>query len=177
MDFQTFARELVALIPTLRRHLSHGWWRYLDQWHRDDILHDAILWALIHWNQFDPQRGTLSAWLKHAILRRVATNHARGCARDRVRIPSAEPLREGAAGQREAAPHMAADIENAFAGLPADERAVALAVYLDAESVQDAAAQLAIPKRTAERRLSRARERLQRALRHYLADFGDVHEV
>jgi RNA polymerase sigma factor (sigma-70 family) len=180
MNEREFRERLAHLMPGLRIHLEYER-PHLDEWQRADILQTALLWALENWRKFRPERGSLSAWMKMAVMRRVATNHVRGCARDRIKFPGlcdhrGDPLVEKifAGPNPTSQPYVSLDIENAFAALPPDEQAVALAVFLDTENIEAAGNRLGISKRTCERRLARAREKLQASLACYLDERGDI---
>jgi RNA polymerase sigma factor (sigma-70 family) len=174
MDEREFRQRMVEHIPALRRVL-----RRRDAMAAEDRLHDALAWALTHWPTFDSRRGSLFYWLRDTVLRRTVSNSIRAAARNRVRIPNNEPLKEGLAGASDPdlplwladAVHtddaQAIDLANAFAALPSDERAVALAILAEGRHVEVAAQELGISLRTCERRLKSARRRLCESLRHY----------
>jgi RNA polymerase sigma factor (sigma-70 family) len=173
-----FANQLEALLPKLRAHFKRKLW-FSGRNQTMDTLHDAVVWALSNPERFDPARGSLSAWLKMTVLRRAVSNSIRAAARDPVRVV-AEGFDEEVAGKTgpDSVPwfpavnwrdtDVALDIETAFAALPAEELAIATAVFVEGKTVEAAAGELDVKKRTAERRLAGARKHLQHALRHYL---------
>ena len=161
MPTSTFADELVALLPRLRRFAQSlcG-----DKSLADDLVQAACERALKARDQWEP--GTrLDAWT-FRILRNVWID---GLRRRKVEGPS-QPIEDafdlvGEDGRRLAHASIAANATiEAMAGLADDQRHVLTLVCVEELSYREAAEELGVPIGTVMSRLSRARRALALAL-------------
>ena len=150
--------QLEPLIPGLRRY-ARGLVRDTDA--ADDLVQDTLERAISRWGQ---QRGEARPWV-YAILHNLAVSRGRRLARrgphlefgDAPEAALAEPpLQEGAVRQ--------ADLLRAVADLAEEQRAVLLLVSVEGLGYAEAAEVLGVPLGTVMSRLSRARDRLRRAM-------------
>ena len=132
-----------------------------DEREREECLADV---SLTIWNssaQFQPERGSLNAWLT-AVARNAALNRARRSERPE------DPLPEDAAGgtddpeetllRRERQEKLASLLKK----LPGTEREILLRKYYYRQPVAQIAAELGLTERAVEGRLRRVRKKLQK---------------
>jgi RNA polymerase sigma-70 factor (ECF subfamily) len=125
----------------------------------EDLVHDTLLSALEHRDQFRPG-SNLRAWLMSILHNGFM---------DRLRTRRAEAVRNAEIGLRldpaaEASQESAtrlADVRRAFMTLPDEQRAALHLVTVEGLSYEEAASSLSIPVGTLVSRLSRARARLR----------------
>jgi RNA polymerase sigma-70 factor (ECF subfamily) len=129
----------------------------------DDVVQEVFVTLWQKASTFDPQRGTLPAWLAH-IARRRAQNELR---RDRDKARGgeaienvADPRADEDAETRQWADHRRDAVRAAVDALPdAERRALSLA-FLDELTHEQVAATLGTPLGTAKTRIRSARKRL-----------------
>lgn len=121
---------------------------------RDDVVQDALLRAWRSREQFDPTRGTLSAWLL-TITAHEATRVRRRVANRVVRRSSPSPL----------GPDEAIDLAQALGLLTARERLAVDCYYFAGLSVTETAGVMRCSDGTVKSTLFSARERLRGMLR------------
>jgi RNA polymerase sigma-70 factor (ECF subfamily) len=147
-------------------HFLHGANPHLNHQDCEDLLHQAVLKAVEHMDQYDPARGSLRLWV-FGILRNEVRMDLRKRRRGKV-----EPLAESASEEPPAldaavSSERAAAIEEAILALPPKERE-ALLVALRSEgqaTKEETAARLGIAPESVAVYRQRARERLREALR------------
>jgi RNA polymerase sigma-70 factor (ECF subfamily) len=148
------------LIPALRRYA-----RSLlgDRAAADDLLQDCLERAITRWHQRRSD-GDAKTWL-FTILHNLAITRLRQQAR-RGRHVELDGIDEGAVAlpptQEDALRHR--DVVKALETLPEEQRSVLLLVSVEDLSYAEAAKVLDIPVGTVMSRLSRAREKLSRAM-------------
>jgi RNA polymerase sigma-70 factor (ECF subfamily) len=156
-----FERELIALLPRLRRFAAGLAGNVHDG---DDLVQGALTKALANSERWTP--GTrLDSWMY-----RIIQNHWIDIVRSR------KTRNEGAAledadrfvaidGGRAAESAINAErLQQEIEKLPPDQRAVLLLVAIEGQSYADAASALGVPVGTVMSRLSRARSALSRAV-------------
>jgi len=156
---QDFERELVALLPRLRRFASDLAGSIHDG---DDVLQEALTKALTNREQWQP--GTrLDSWMY-----RIIQNHWIDTARMRRRHGPHVALDDvhdlaGSDGVRTAEGVLAAGrLRTELASLPDEQRVVLLLVTIEGLSYAEAAKTLDIPIGTVMSRIARARASLAR---------------
>ncbi|HTQ00094.1 MAG TPA: RNA polymerase sigma factor [Casimicrobiaceae bacterium] len=155
-DIERIKRELVELLPRLRRFARHLTRHVADA---DDVLQVALEKALGRLDQW--QRGTrLDSWM-FTIVRNTWLDEVRS----RARRDDHAPLDEHA---EVAAPDFATDeamaIQQALSRLPEEQSTCLMLVLVEGLSYKEAAAVLEIPIGTVTSRLARGREALQAVL-------------
>jgi RNA polymerase sigma-70 factor, ECF subfamily len=154
-----FERELVALLPQLRRFAGHLAGSTADG---DDLLQEALAKALTNRERW--QAGTrLDSWMYRIIqnhwIDTVRTRRRRGT---HVALDGMHDL-AGSDGVRTVEGVLAADrLRSELARLPDDQRVVLLLVTIEGLSYAEAAKTLDIPVGTVMSRISRARASLAR---------------
>lgn len=148
-----------AYMPALRRYART---LLRNPQERDDLVHDCLVRALDRWHT---RRNDLSlrAWL-FAIMHNLAVSQRR---RERLRdraivledLSRAQSMPAGQEHQTEFR-----EVLGALYGLPEEQRQVLILVTIEDFSYAEVAQVLQIPIGTVMSRLSRARERLQRAV-------------
>ncbi|HIT31590.1 MAG TPA: sigma-70 family RNA polymerase sigma factor [Candidatus Enterenecus stercoripullorum] len=144
-----------------------------DQRDQEECLADAIHRAWVSIERFNPNRGSLAAWLA-AIARNAALNRLR----EQGRYPQWEPLddhphlSDPAQGPEEVllTAELAQALRRAVDGLSPWDRNLFLRKYYYYQSTAQMAAELGLTVRGVEGRLYRIRKRLQKELR------GDWHD-
>lgn len=150
--------EVEPLIPGLRRYA-----RALvgDAATADDLVQDALERAISRWGQ---RRGETRPWV-YAILHNLAASHGRRLQR---RGPSTALDDAPEAALAQPAPQESAvrqtEVLAAVNALPEEQRSVVLLVSVEGLGYAEAAEVLGLPLGTVMSRLSRARDRLRRAL-------------
>lgn len=130
----------------------------------EDLMHDVCLevWRKAH--TYEPERGSVRAWL----LVRVRSRALDRIKSDRhVRRAAAEPEEVAGAVGHEADPTLCADyvrVRRALGGLPPEHRAVLDLAYFEGLTLQEIGERLTIPIGTAKSRLSRAIGKLREDL-------------
>jgi RNA polymerase sigma-70 factor, ECF subfamily len=170
----TFARELVDLLPRLRRFAMSLTGRADEA---DDLVQAACERALKAQDQYEA--GTrLDAWL-FRIVRNLWIDQIRKRKSEGVREDIDEmPEVSGEDGRQVATTRLTArDVGAALARLPVEQREVIRLVCIEEASYKDAAEQLGVPIGTVMSRLSRARLALGKDLglgsgEHVLPDRG-----
>jgi RNA polymerase sigma-70 factor, ECF subfamily len=153
-------------IPGLRRFacaLLRG-----DREAADDLVQDALVRALSHWNLRRNQEN-LRGWLYTILYNQFLSDQHRVRRRgphDALTQETELPGIDG--GQHSALQHR--DLLRAFAALPEEQRAALLLVGVEDLSYQEAARVLGVPIGTVMSRLSRGRERLRRAMHGELGE-------
>lgn len=151
--------ELEACIPALRRYarslLGSGE-------EADDLVHDCIARALDQLHTWR-QEGNMRAWLFSILHNLSVTQARRRAARPAVPIDSIGDERLQAPPRQD--DHLSAqEMMVAVGRLPEEQRAVLLLVAVEDLSYTEVARALDIPLGTVMSRLSRAREKLRRAM-------------
>lgn len=156
-DTGDFRRELVALMPRLRRFARGLTGSPADA---DDLVQAALERALERFDQWQP--GTrLDSWL-YRIAQNLWIDQIRS-ARSRGTAVDAEALEEaqGSDGRDVAEQQLTLrDAERALAELPPEQRDVLMLVTVEEMSYAEAASVLEIPIGTVMSRLARARRAL-----------------
>jgi RNA polymerase sigma-70 factor (ECF subfamily) len=153
----TFRRELVALVPVLRRFAASLTGNRADA---DDLVQAACEKALRNWAQFTP--GTrMDSWM-YRIIQTLWLDDRR---KVRVRGAAVDPedahlSDEGKAASLPEDRIMLARVHDAMQALPEPQRAVLSLVAVEGLSYREAAEVLEVPVGTVMSRLSRARDSL-----------------
>lgn len=132
---------------------------------QDDCLSEAAMRVWDRIEQYDPARGTWSAWLT-ALTRNAALNHARrirrhdGPAALTAETPSPDPTPEERVLQQE----RQAALQRALQQRPASERALFYRKYFYLQSTAQIASELGMTERAVEGRLYRLKKQLRKAL-------------
>lgn len=156
--------ELIAavepLIPALRRYASA---MLRDRDVADDLVQDCLERVIGHWGSRRREEDTRQ-WV-FAIAHNLIVNKLRQDARRGLHIDIAE-VDESALAAPAAQEHRVrhGELLKALAALPEDQRSVVLLVTVEDLTYAETAKLLNIPIGTVMSRLSRGRERLQRAL-------------
>ncbi len=157
----SFAEELIALLPRLRRFALSLTGKGADA---DDLVQAACERALRACDSYEP--GTrLDAWLFRIIKNLWIDQIRRRKTENSVSLPpddQGSPIADGVVLAESRL--MLGSVEAAFGGLPADQQNVLRLVCIEGLSYQDTALALAIPIGTVMSRLSRARAALLEAL-------------
>lgn len=134
----------------------------------EDIVHDALLRAMAHWDQYTP--GTsMKSWL-FTITRRTFLNRLR---RANIEVTSSEyPEKEELLPPQPNPKRLPAglvrrDIDAALASLPEEQRSLILLADVEELSLQEIADIMEIPLGTVKSRLWRVRRRLRDKLIDY----------
>jgi RNA polymerase sigma-70 factor (ECF subfamily) len=165
-----FRQQLLSAIPRLRRYARS---LVMDAAHADDLVQTALERALVHWQQFEPQRD-LTVWLI-SIAHNAHMDELRRNARLSVLDPGALADAQDAQQQqraREAHHHggggdpahhtgLRLDLINALQRLPLEQREPLLLVCVEQLSYLECAEVLHIPVGTVMSRLSRGRAALR----------------
>lgn len=161
MTIDTFARDLVALLPNLRR-FALSLCRSADQ--ADDLVQITVERALKARDRFDPATR-LDAWtfriLRNAWIDQTRRSGVRG---EIVDIDDAPDVASVDGRTVTEARLMLGSVEAAMATLPIEQRAVMMLVCVEEMSYAEAAEVLGIPAGTVMSRLSRARLAIARSL-------------
>ncbi|WP_418317012.1 RNA polymerase sigma factor [Piscinibacter sakaiensis] len=158
-----FRRRLLDAMPRLRRYarsLEH------DDDACDDLVQQSLERALLHWQQFDPQRDIV-VWLL-AIAHNAFMDAMRR--ESRLRSRPADGVDDDDTGTHREAPDpgLRLDLQSALASLPADMCEPLLLVCMEQLSYAEAAQVLNLPVGTVLSRVHRARV----LLRAFLAGEG-----
>lgn len=161
MTIDAFARDLVALLPNLRR-FALSLCRNGDL--ADDLVQTTVERALKARDRFDPATR-LDAWtfriLRNAWIDQTRRTGTRGEMVDIDDAPDAATVD----GRTETENRlMLGSVEAAMAALPDEQRAVMLLVCVEELTYAEAAEVLGIPAGTVMSRLSRARLAVMRSL-------------
>ena len=158
---QAFSHQLVALLPRLRRFargLTHG------SEEGDDLVQAACERALARHDQFEP--GTrLDSWM-YRIVQNIWLDSRRRQKNEAVSLDPADLAQHAAPAAANAAEDglYLAQVREAIATLPEEQRTVLMLVTVEGVAYKDAADILELPLGTVMSRLSRARVALGRAL-------------
>jgi RNA polymerase sigma-70 factor (ECF subfamily) len=162
-----FRQQLLSAIPRLRRYARS---LVMDAAHADDLVQTALERALVHWQQFEPQRD-LTVWLisiAHNAHMDELRRNARLSVLDPDALTEAQDARQqqharGAADGGDPAHHtgLRLDLINALQRLPLEQREPLLLVCVEQLSYAECAEVLHIPVGTVMSRLSRARVALR----------------
>lgn len=155
-------QEIAALVPRLRRFAGALAGNTADG---DDIVQTACVKALSGLDRFTP--GTrLDSWM-FRIVQNCFLDSVRSRRRSAVTDPELlERQSDGGLGARRAEDRLVlAELREAVAALPDEQRAVLALVAIDGLSYKDAAAALGIPVGTVMSRLARARAKLVHIVR------------
>jgi RNA polymerase sigma-70 factor (ECF subfamily) len=155
--------EISALIephiPSLRRY---AWALLREREGADDLVQDCLERALSRWH-LRRREGDLRAWL-FAILHNLFVDGLRRRTREGLHVDIDEAHDLAAPGQDPEARAAMRDVLDGLEALPPDQKAVLLLVGVEDLSYEAAAQVLGVPVGTVMSRLSRARERLRRAV-------------
>ncbi|MDH5243618.1 MAG: RNA polymerase sigma factor [Chloroflexota bacterium] len=121
---------------------------------QDDIVQESLVRAWNKRHQYDPDRGSASAWLLA-----ITADQARHAARRRRPL-----LQRFDVAARSASPEERVDIERAMARLPRRQRLAIDCYYFAGISVRDTAAVMGCSEGTVKSTLSDARRRLRELL-------------
>lgn len=166
-------RQIVDLLPRLRR-FAYALTGDLDR--GDDVIQEACVRALSRLDQWEP--GTrLDSWMfriaQNVWLDRIRALKVRGEAID---IDDAHDL-AGEDGRSVTENRLAlADVAEALASLPPDQRVVVTLVCVDGLSYKEAAETLEVPIGTIMSRLARGRQALHRMTQGDLPGLDAVKE-
>ena len=132
----------------------------------EEAVQEALLWVWTHADRFDPERGTLRAWLA-LLTHRRAVDWVRAESARRRRLPDGaeEPVASAEDSAIEAedgalAERIAQKLRTGVEALPAAQRDVVRMLYFEGRRVSDIAVALGLPEGTAKTRLRAARQRL-----------------
>lgn len=150
--------EITACVPALRRY-AHALTRNPDR--ADDLVQDTVERAIRKQGLWRPT-GPLQAWLFRMLLN-LYRNDARSRRRRGDQIPIDGLAVELAVPAPQPGRVALAELAQAIALLPADQREALLLVVLEGMSYADAAGVLGIPAGTLMSRLGRARAALRQA--------------
>jgi RNA polymerase sigma-70 factor, ECF subfamily len=162
-----FRRQLLDAIPRLRRYART---LTFDPAAADDLAQQALERALLHWQQFDPQRE-MGVWLLS-----IAHNAHRDGVRREARMTVTDPAelqRVQDETQQDPGHHLGLrlDLEAALARLTPEQREPLLLVCVEQLSYAEVAQVLHIPIGTVMSRVCRGRA----ALRVFLEAQGQAH--
>ncbi|WP_241845013.1 RNA polymerase sigma factor [Streptomyces silvensis] len=167
-------RDPVAFAALVERHATdlHGYFARRAPQAADDLHAELWLRAYAARRGYDPERGSVRAWL-FGVARNVLSAHWRQRAADRPGLPRSagddDPW--AAVDDRLVAASMAPQLRALLAQLPSVERELLLLVAWEQLSPTEAAAVVGIPAATARTRLHRARNRMRDgAARHMTGD-------
>jgi len=128
----------------------------------EDLLHDVLLEAWHRAGEYDPERGSVRAWLV-TRLRSRALDERMGAARRAELVRSKLPSFEDATAQATELAAMDGDhVRREVAGLPPELGRVIDLAYFEGLSAAEISARLAIPCGTVKSRLARAMVLLRR---------------
>lgn len=129
-----------------------------------DVLHDAFLSVWRHAAQFDPARGSASAWLT-GIVRNRALDIARNLAREVTGLtlpdeadPATDALSAAARTEEEAA------LRACLAGLDAERRGLVVAAFMGGHTHSELAARTGLALGTVKSHIRRALAALRQCL-------------
>lgn len=157
----TFRRDLIALVPKLRRFALTLSGSRADA---DDLVQSACERALKNVDRFEPG-SRMDSWMYRIVQNLWFDDRRRHAVRGRTVDPEDAGLSDGGLAAR--APEdrlMLARVREAVATLPEAQRAVLALVAVEGLSYREAAATLDVPVGTVMSRLSRAREALHREM-------------
>jgi RNA polymerase sigma-70 factor, ECF subfamily len=155
-----FRRQLLDVIPRLRRYARS---LTFDTAAADDLAQQALERALLHWQQFDPQRE-MGVWLlsiAHNAFRDGQRRDARLSIVDPAELQRVQDENQHDNGQLLG---LRLDLEAALRGLPPEQREPLLLVCVEQLSYAEVAQVLAIPIGTVMSRVCRGRAALRRFL-------------
>ncbi|HEX2561062.1 RNA polymerase sigma factor [Phenylobacterium sp.] len=157
MELNAFQREMVELLPRLRR-LARAVAR--DPADADDLVQLTVERALSRAGQWTP--GTrLDSWMFRIMKNAWIDEHRARGRRGQVLAPEEEGLAVGDAGAEAAEMRLqAAEVRREMARLPDDQRLAVALVLVDGLSYREAADILEIPMGTLTSRLVRGRTAL-----------------
>ena len=149
----TFRRELVALLPRLRR-FGCALTGSLDR--ADDLVQATCERALTRYHQFEP--GTrLDSWT-FTIMQSIWRNDLRSQQRWATReLSEADDLVDIQGERRLDARLLLSEVDRIIAALPVQQRAVVMLVAVEGYSYREGAQILEVPMGTVMSRLARAR--------------------
>lgn len=138
--------------------------------HAEDVLHDVFIEAWHHARDFDPQRGTVRAWLVTRMRSRALDRRATGARQARLADDVRRELGDEPAVSPPAAeaPLDGDRVRGQIKGLGSDLAAVIELAYFEGLTSSQIAERLAIPVGTVKSRMARALS----TLREGLADLG-----
>lgn len=158
------ARDPDAFEPLVERHSRalHGYFARRAPGAADDLLAELWLQAYATRRGFDPDRGSVRAWL-FGVARNVLSAHWRrmAAARPDVMRGSGDDDPWEAVDDRLVAAAVAPRLRALLTQLPPDERELLLLVAWEQLTPTEAAAVVGIPAATARTRLHRARNRMR----------------
>jgi len=157
-DREAFAALYRANYPAIFRF---AWHMSGDRSEALEITQDVFVWLIHHPDDYEPQRGTLAAFLSgvaRKMLRRRRQAGLRWVALDEARTGGADPAADFDRAQD------AAFLRQAIRALPVKYREAIVLCDLEGKSYQEAAAALECAAGTVRSRLHRARALLARKL-------------
>jgi RNA polymerase sigma-70 factor, ECF subfamily len=159
-----FRRQLLDAIPRLRRYARS---LTFDPAAADDLAQQSLERALVHWQQFDPQRE-IGLWLlsiAHNAHRDKVRRESRMTVTDPEELQRVQDARGGEPGPDVG---LRLDLAAALALLPDEQREPLLLVCVEQLSYADVAALLRVPIGTVMSRVFRGRA----TLRNHLDGYG-----
>ncbi|HAF42553.1 MAG TPA: RNA polymerase subunit sigma-70 [Sphingobium sp.] len=153
-DLMSFERDLLAILPRLRRFAASLSRNRADG---DDLCQAALERALKARDQWQPG-SRLDSWV-YRIMRNLWIDEARARQRAaRTFAPEEAGANIGHAGDRDIEAHMAlSDVDRAMQALPEEQREAIALVLVEGLSYKEAAQVLGIPMGTLTSRLVRGR--------------------
>ena len=133
-----------------------------------DVVQDVFLNLWLHSRQFDPQRGSVRAWVAASTRNRSIDALRRGGTRQGLEMQLLESVHaSGDPVEDEGIRNLESEqIRAALAALPQPQREVVDLVYLGGWTQQQAAAKLGVPLSTVKGRSRIALEKLRGLLSH-----------
>lgn len=122
-----------------------------------------LVWR--RWEDFDPARGSLTAWLT-AVARNTALNHLKARLRREQHLaqPESEPAHHDTPEEEILRQERRERLQRAIAGLGSTDRNLFYRRYYYLQPIAQIAAEMGMTERAAEGRLYRLRQRLRREL-------------
>lgn len=134
-----------------------------DPQDREECLSDAAMRVWDRISQFDPEKGSWTAWLT-AVTRSVALNHQRRCRVDMEpldpEMPSPAPTPEEYILQKE----QKQALHDTLAAIPQTDRLLFYRKYYYLQSTAQIASEMGLTERAVEGRLYRIKQRLRNLL-------------
>lgn len=121
----------------------------------DDVVQDALVRAWRRWSTFDPDKGTVRAWLAAIVVDRARRHHQRRL-RERVLVPDVD---ERPASQSDREDRLM--VEAVVRSLPRRQREVVVLFYLADLSIEQTASALGLRPGSVKAHLAAARTALK----------------
>lgn len=142
----------------------------------EDLLHDVFLEAWRAAKDYDPERGSVRAWLV-LRMRSRALDRIRAAGRAKVVLHADGEAEEPTSERGTTAMEFAADrdrIRRAVAALPDDQRPVLERIYFRGMTGPEVAEELGLPLGTVKSRLARALKHLRAEIRSTAEAFHEA---